>query len=283
MLRRVLECWRELTHSLLSSFGVIFLTLEAFEVVTDHNIKMPFALFLAAGVLLGLSCFLLDGYRFSGFLRREVKIPVSGCGTKITVKFGDLFKESGWKAIAVNDFFDSIVDEDLVSSKSMHGHVLNTYWCNNWADWEKQVTASLQGKSTSKEARSKGNQLRYEIGATARAVADGQKFLFVALGKTNPTNNVTSANTEMLIRAVRGMVAEARAACSMEPLVIPLMGSGLSRVAIKNSALVDLIITAVLEESSHCKVTGEIKIVLPEDMAHHINLKNHIRNWTYGK
>ena len=124
---------------------------------------------------------------------------------------------------------------------------------------------------------------RYPIGTTVRACTDSQKFLFVALGRTNADNNVTSANAEMLIRAIRGMVVEARAACSMEPLVIPLMGSGLSRVGIKNSVIMDLIITAVLEESRQSRVTGEIKIVLSPDKAHDINLKNHIRNWTHGK
>ena len=64
-------------------------------------------------------------------------------------------------------------------------------------------------------------------------------FLFVA------TNHVTSASAESLIKAVQGLAAEARAACSMEPLVIPLMGSGLSRVGVKNSRLVDLILTGV--------------------------------------
>ena len=220
MLRRVLECWRELTHSLLSSFGAIFFLLEAFEVVTDCNIKMPFALFLAAGVLLGLSYFLFDGYRFSGFLRREVKNPGFRQRHQNHGQVRGSFQRERLESHRCKRLLDSIVDEDLVSSQSMHGHVLNTYWRANGTDWVKQVTASLQGKSTSKEARSKGNQLRYEIGTTARAVTEGQKFLFVALGKTNPANNVTSANAEMLIRAVRGMVAEARAACSMEPLVI---------------------------------------------------------------
>jgi hypothetical protein len=283
VLRWLLEHWRELTRSLLGSFGAIFLALEAFEVLTDGNIKMPFTLFLAVGVLPGLAFFLLDGYRFSGFLRREVEIPNPGSDTKITVKFGDLFAERGWKAIGANDFFDSIVDEDLVSSQSLHGHVLNTYWLDNREDWEKQVSASLRSQQGQRESRSKGNRLRYPIGTTVRVCTDEKKFLFVALGETNSADNVTSANAEMLIRAVRGMVVEARAACSMEPLVIPLMGSRLARVGIKNSVLVDLIITAVIEESRQGRVTDEIKIVLPEDKAHQINLKNHIRNWAYGK
>jgi len=283
MLRWFLEHWRELLRSVLGSFGAIFLVLEAFEVLTDGNVTMPFALFVLIGLMPGLAFFFLDGYCISGFLRREVEIPNPGNDTKITVKFGDLFSESGWKAIGVNDFFDSTVDEDLVSSQSLHGLVLNTYWRENKSDWDKQVASSLRVQQGHRESRSKGNRLRYPIGTTARACTEGQKFLFVALGKTDTKDNVTSANGEMLIKAVRGMVAEARAACSMEPLVIPLMGSGLARVGTKNSVLVDLIITGVLEESRNGRVTGEIKIVLPEDKSRHINLKNHTRNWAYGK
>lgn len=244
--------------------------------------KVPFILFILIGLLPGVIFFLIDGYRISGFLRREVEIPNPGNDTRILVKFGDLFAEDGWKAIGVNDFFDSIVDEDLVSSQSLHGQVLKRYWHDNRADWEKQVSSSLRLREGVREPRSKGNRLRYQVGATGRACTEDQKFLFVALGETNTNDNVTSANAESLIKAVRGMVAEARAACSMEPLVIPLMGSGLARAGIKNSVLVDLIITGVLEESRNGRVTGEIKIVLPEDKSRHINLKNHIRNWAYG-
>lgn len=282
-MRWIFEYWRELVRSLLGSFGAIFLLLEAFEVLTDGNIMMPFAWFLVIGVLPGVSYFLFDGYRLSGFLRREVEIPNPDVGTKIVLKFGDIFAQDGWKAIGVNDFFDSIVDEDLVSSRSLHGHVLSIYWRDNRSDWEKQVAASLRNQSGQRVSRSKGNRLRYPIGTAARACTDEQKFLFVALGETHPSNNVTTANAEMLIKAVRGMVAEARAACSMEPLAIPLMGSGLARVGIKNSVLVDLIIAAVLEESRHGRVTGEINIILPFDKALHINLKDHVRNWTHGK
>ena len=277
------EHWRELTRTLLATFGVIFLCLEAYEVITDRNIKFPFVIFLGVGILPGMTYFFFDGYCLAGFLRREVKIPNPGSDTKITVKYGDLFAENGWKAIGVNDFFDSIVDEDLVSSKSLHGYVLNTYWHNNRDDWENQISASLRNKNGQREIRSKGKRQRYPIGTTGRACIDEQKFLFVALGNSNSDDFVTTANSEMLIRAVRGMAAEARAACSMEPLVIPLMGSGLARVGIKNSVLIDLIITAVLEENRNGRITGEINIVLSADKAQDVNLKNHIRNWTHGK
>jgi len=87
----------------------------------------------------------------------------------------------------------------------------------------------------------------------------------------------------MLICAVRGMVAEARAACSMEPLAIPLMGTGLARVSTKESVILDLIITAVLEESRNGRVTGKIVIVLPTRLKKKINLKTSLRNWSHGQ
>jgi hypothetical protein len=268
---------------LLAAFGAIFLPLEAYEVLNNGDISMPLWVFLLVAIVPGFVVFLVDGFFIGGYLKREVVIPIPSSDTKLILKFGDLFEEQGWKAIGVNDFFDSIVDEDLVSSKSLHGYVLNTHWNGNRDDWQKQVAVSLRGKSPNKEARSKGNKLRYPVGTTARASANDLNFLFVALGETNLANNITSANAEMLIHAVRGMVAEARAACSMEPLVIPLMGSGLARVGIKNSVLVDLIVTAILEESRIGRVTGEIKIILPKDKTNHINLKNHVRNWSYGE
>ncbi|MGB7336941.1 MAG: macro domain-containing protein, partial [Salaquimonas sp.] len=116
-----LEHWRELIGSLLKTFGVLFLCMESYEVITDSNIKLSLLEFVALLLIPGLIYFLVDGYFIKGFLRLEVIIPNPGSDTEISVKFGDVFAESGWKAIGVSDFFDSIVDEDLVSSKSLHG------------------------------------------------------------------------------------------------------------------------------------------------------------------
>jgi hypothetical protein len=282
-LKWIFEHWRELFRSILGSFAAIFLPVEAFEVFDLGNLSMSIPQFIAVVFLPGIAVFLTDGFFVSGFLKREVSIPNQVNDTTITVKFGDLFAENGWKAIGVNDFFDSKVDEDLISSRSLHGYVLNTFWRDNRSDWVKQITLSLKGITGQVESRPKGNKTRYPIGVTARAVSDDHKFLCVSLGQTDITNNTTSANVELLIRAVRGMVAEARAACSMEPLIIPLMGSSLARVDTKDSVILDLIITAILEESRHGRVTGEIRIILPPRLTKQINLKNHVRNWTYGK
>lgn len=283
MLRWFSEYWWNILQSVLTALGVIFLFVESYEVITDDNIRLSFVCFLSVIAASGISYFLLDGHFLNGFLKTEIEIPSPDLDTKIFVKFGNLFEEEGWKAVGVNDFFDSRVDEDLVSSKSLHGYVINTFWPDNRADWQKQINSSLRGVAGGKVTRSKGNECRYPVGTTGISKSEGQKFLFVALGKTDITNNVTSANGEMLISAVRGMLAKARAVCSYEPLNIPLMGSGLARVGIKNSVILDLIITAILEESRQGRITGEITVIVPHEKEGQINLKNHVRNWKHGK
>ena len=271
--------WFQIARSIAIAMGLLWLPIEAYEGLSNSDAKLPFVGFVALSLVTGTAFYFIDGHHLTGFLKKRVAITTHGFDTEIRVEFGDLFAQQGWKAIAVNDFFDGIVDEDLVSSKSLHGFTINNYWKGNRADWQKQISNSLNGEPFNKENRSKGNSKRYPIGTTACATKDGQKFLFVALGKTDSANNVTTANAESLICAVRGMLAKARAVCSYEPLSIPLMGSGLGRVGIKTSVLVDLILAAVMEETKQRKVTGKISIILPKEKEGEINLQNYSRNW----
>ncbi|MEM6676286.1 MAG: macro domain-containing protein [Pseudomonadota bacterium] len=282
MKRWLSENWRKLIQDVLVALGAIFLLIESYEVVSDTNIQLSFTFFLIIVILAGGIHFLLDGYYWTGFLKNEVELPHQGFDTKIRVKVGDLFEEKGWKAIGVNDFFDHVVDEDLVSSRSLHGQVILRYWRENPDDWLDQVKDSLSHIEPAQENRRKGNKNRYPIGATACARASDQKFLLVALSHTNPQDNVTTANLETFICAVGGLLVRARAACSLEPLIIPLMGTGLARVGLKHSVMLDIIIAAILEESRKGRITEEIIVVVPRDRKGQINLKNHVRNWKNG-
>jgi hypothetical protein len=280
VLRGFITHWLPAMRSILIAMGLLWLPIEAYEGLSNSDVEFPFWCFFALSALVGIGFYFADGFYLTGFLKRRVEIKTHGFDTKISIEFGDLFAQHGWKAIATNDFFDSIVDEDLVSSKSLHGYAINTYWPTNRADWQKQVNASLLRNATfTKENRGKGNTKRYPIGTTAHATTVDQKMLFVALGRADSSNNITTASAESLICAVRGMLTKARALCSYEPLFIPLMGSGLARVGIKTSVLVDLILAAVIEETKQAKVTGAITIILPREKEGEINLQNYAWNW----
>ena len=278
----IFKHWPEFLRSTAYSFTIIFMFFEGYEVITDSNLTLSLCQFSVLIFAPGILFFLIDGFAFSGYLNRVVSIPNPHSSTEICLKVGDIFKEEGWKAIGVNDFFDSVVDDDLVASKSLHGLVLSEFWAGNRGDWDDQIKSDLPARAGRYEHRPKGKSLRYPIGSTASASANGEKFLFVALGRTDISNNEASANVESFVCAVREMVSAARAKCAMETLIIPLMGSGLARVGAKHSLLVDLIISAILEESRKSLVTSEIIIVIHPSNADAINLKDHKRIWTNG-
>ena len=123
----------------------------------------------------------------------EAEIKSNSFDTGVCVRFGDLFEQDGWKAIAANDFFDYIVDDDLVSSRSLHGQAISRFWDKNPEGWHDQIARSLENDDFKKEQRDKGNKKRYDLGTTAVARNLNQQFLFVPLGKTNIDNNEAGA------------------------------------------------------------------------------------------
>ena len=267
-------------RSVFATLGLFWLVIEPIIGLTGKSIDLTYWQLFGWSAAFGIIWLIIDGIWFSGFLKHSIEIKSNGFDTRIVIKFGDIFQEEGWRAIAVNDFFDSIVDDRFVSSKSLHGILLQKYWAGNIDDWNRQVDQQLTDTPFSSEDRSEGNQKRFTLGTTAAVRKDGNKFLCVALSRTDISNQEAKASSSDLHQAVRGLLQKARSVCGDEPLSIPLMGSGLSRVGIKNNILVDLILTAIFEETKNNKVTSEIRIVLPKDKASEINLASLQKDWS---
>ena len=268
-----------LSRAIVMGMGFTWLPIEAYEGLTNSDIKVSYWYYLLGSVLVGLLVFVVDGQFIGGFLKNKIVIASNSFDTRITVTFGNFFDQDGVKAIAVNNFFDSIVDDHLVARKSLHGEVIERYWRGNSVQWQQQVYEDLGNERFEEMPRARGNSRRYDIGTTARATARDEEFLFVALGETNLDNNVTHATAASLIFSVRELLVKARSVCANRPLNLPLMGSGLSRVGVKNAVLVNLILTAIFEETKTRKVTGSIVLVLPVEKRAEVDLGEIQRNW----
>lgn len=262
-----------------AALGLIWLLLEPVIGLTGSTIELTYWQLIGAAAILGAVWIVIDGFWVSGFLKPEIRITSSGFDTKIIVKFGDIFEEEGWKAIAVNDFFDSVVDDNLVSARSLHGMMLNRYWAGTIPDWDRQVAEQLSNANGITETRNVGKQDRYGIGTTAAIRNDRNRFLCVALTHTDTATHEVKANSSDLLQAIHGLLLKARSVCSGDPISIPLLGSGLARIGIKSNILVDLILTAIFEETKANKVTDEIRIVLPKQRASEINLATIKQDW----
>ncbi|MFA5688231.1 MAG: macro domain-containing protein [Kiritimatiellales bacterium] len=264
-----------------TTLGIVWLFIEIFRDCSGIEYRLSFWQIIGGTTLLTFIPFFISGFCTSGFLRCKVEITSNAFNTKIIIKFSDLFKQKGFKAIAVNNFFDSTVDERLVSSKSLHGIMLTKYWKKNVADWNQQVDTQLASKTKlSTSPLKEGKQDQYEVGTTVFVTLGQEKFFCVVLGQTDNSTLEAKTTASDLIRAIRGLLCHARSVCSNEVLNIPLFGNGLSRVDIKCNVLVDLILTAIFEEMKLGRITEEIKIILPRKKFLEIDLCAVKRNWS---
>jgi Thoeris protein ThsA, Macro domain len=273
---------KQFVQSLIGGLGLIWLFFEPYYTYNPDKEKISLLLLAGIGAIVGLAWFLIDGYCFGGFLLHSIKIKSNAIDTSITVKFGDLFTEEGYKAISVNEYFDSAVDENHVSSATLHGIMLKKFWGGNTRDWDEQVCSQLSDNTIMETVTRRtppAKQNRYKLGTTALVTVENHKFLCVALSKTDLDNLEASANTTDLYESICGLLRKARTVCAGAPLNIPLMGNGLSRTGIKPSIIVNLIMLAIVEESKKKKVTSEIRIVLHKSMKKDIELSTIYDNW----
>lgn len=267
-------------YSFFTSLGIVWMIFEAYMSFTGKGSIISYQQYLLIAAIVGFIWMIIDGMFLSGFLRTSISIKSNGFDTNIVVKYGNLFDQDGWKAIAVNDFFDSQVDENHIASNTLHGYTLKTYWGGNIDDWNQQVTSDLSNTTSKTKRRSSGKRELYPVGTTAIAKKDEMKMLFVALTHTDLNTLETKSDTVDLNHALQGLLRKARTVCANETLNIPLMGSGLSRIGIKNNILVDLILTVIFEETKQSKITNEIRIILPSEKINEISLHHIQKDWS---
>lgn len=274
------QSWPKYLQYFFSVLGIVWLLAQIYDAQAADKLNIPMWAYLATSGFLSFLWLIVDGYFISGFLKTSINIRSNGFDTKIIVKFGDLFTQDGWKAIPVNDFFDSIVDEEIISSNSIHGDMLKKYWAGNVPDWDQQVEKELTSVPSSTETRTKGKVQRFSVGTTAVTKQGSEQFICVVLSKTDISNNQVKADSCDLHFAVTAMLEKARTVCGNQPISIPLMGSGLARTGIKTNILIDLILVAIFEEIKRNKVTDEIRIILPKHKVSEINLANLKTDWS---
>lgn len=193
---------------------------------------------------------------------RKVKILTTSNGNNIWVKYGDMYSpnivETGYNdrinlVIPVNRCFDTIVDNDLVSNTTNHGRVMMQLYQENIYTPETLNNAIQQTLSTRNyypienlniQQKRKGNLERYEIGAIAEIPKSAKlTYFFLAI---STFNDMLTAHTSKqdLVESVQKLIDYCNARSQGYPVVLPILGTGLSRTSIGKQNALNYIISA---------------------------------------
>jgi hypothetical protein len=255
-----------------TSFSVIFTLVKAITYFIPA-IKFEGPIVLATAIVISIVFGLRKVWKPS-----RIEIPIAHCNTIIEVIFGDLFKQDGIRAIAVNEFFDSKLGKP-VSDKSIHGIFIQKCFGGHPEPFDKQVDEQLTKIESQEVEKIEGKSKCYPIGTTALLSVNQDRYLAFAFAKTDPKTCKASSDVTLMWVALHRLWQRVRIESGGYPVNLPLVGSGLSGIGLPTRTLLDLIILSAITETKEKEVTQRIRIVLHRDRFDAIDLRDIRRHW----
>lgn len=156
------------------------------------------------------------------------KVSLNIHGSNLEVKLGDIFDEQNLKVIGFNEYFDTIVDDRIISSTSLHGQFINNKINISIDDFDKYISKSLdsrQGLTFNENKKRKEGKLRkYPLGTIVKY----DDYLITALSKFDDDNRAYLFMKDY-INFLINFWNELDIVYAQNSVSIPLLGSGITR------------------------------------------------------
>lgn len=278
-MKPVADLWRGIVcHPLkaggyaFTAFSVIFTIIKAVtHFIPGVEIGGPIALTI---VILISVCFGLKKV----WKPSKIEVQIANCNTVIEVLFGDLFVQSGIRAIAVNEFFDSKIGKP-VSDKSLHGIFLQKCFGGHPEPFDKQLDEQLKEIESSEVTKVDGKTKCFPIGTNAIITVNQDRYLVFALAKTDQNTCKAYSDVTMMWVALNKLWQRARIESGGHEINLPLIGSGLSGLGLPTRDLLNLIILSAITETKAKEVTQRIRIVLHRNRFEDLDLRDVKKHW----
>lgn len=168
----------------------------------------------------------------------------------VYLHFGDMLNneivnndsQDKYIVITVNRCFDTIVNNQLISAKTLHGKVFKYLYDERKYDeksLQDAIDEALRGSgstyvSVSQEDKPQGNLKRYEIGTVAKIQDSRAKYYFLFAMTTIDRNLTAHTPKQDFVLAIQRLIEYCDRNSQGYPVVMPLLGSGFSRTGIDN-------------------------------------------------
>lgn len=258
--------------SLFVSFG------ECFPDDMEMHIKIVISILILIGIwILLLLC--VSAYCIN--IKRVVIIHANN-GYNLYVQYGELFDKNEVDSpnerrnivIPVNRCFDTIVDNKIVSERTLHGIAFKKLYEQSKFT-EKSLNAAIENLLKNQkydllnnESKSLGNHKRYAVGTAIDLPIDSNEHYILWALSTFDENLKAHTSMQDYALAVQKLIE----ACNNESegfsIVMPLVGAGLSRTNRNQNEILRYLISAfeINKELLNC----DVHIIVREDLKNEI-------------
>ena len=205
---------------------------------------------LLIGILVLLAVFIISAIAvcWKVLHSNEVCLGESSTRNSVYVKYGDMYSpdivEKGYNGkraivVSVNRCFDTIVDDHLVSHNTQHGQVFQKLYDSQkfTPDSLNRTISDILRRDTAYEdltveIKPEGNRKRYNVGTTVNLqIDDNLSYYLLGLSYFDEHLNAQTSKADFAL-AVQKLIEFCNQNAQGYPVILPLLGSGLSRTTI---------------------------------------------------
>ena len=250
----------------ISAISTLASVLLIFFNITEKKKIILFAVFSACLFLLYCKIW----WHFNNL--QEIELDVEG--SKVSIKTGDLFLQPGLKCIAFNEYFDTKVDEKIISSTSLNGQYINKFFPNSVNELDKIITEyefEEEEKIGINNERRVGKKVKYSLGTTC--VIDD--YLLTAFSHFDKNNKAYLSMPDYLSFLIT-FWDKVNKVYAQRNVSVPIFGSGITRIKehknISDEELLKIMLWTFRISEMRFKYPAKLSIIINYDKIKTINL-----------
>ncbi len=192
-------------------------------------------------------------------------------GSPLEIKIGDIFEEGELRTINFNEYFDTTVDDSLISKQSLNGKFLDSKVSNvtvldNSIEEDKHLT---EMRVDEEPDRLVGKKIRYRLGS----IHVYENYLLVAFSRFDKENKAFLSIRDY-INCLMTFWEEVDRVYAGKSVAIPLMGSGITRfrdIQVSEQELLEILIWSFKVSRVKFRYPAKVTIVVHESIKDKIN------------
>ncbi|HCL8321074.1 TPA: hypothetical protein PCF14_002385 [Klebsiella pneumoniae] len=202
----------------------------------------------------------------------EVNLDVEG--SIVTVKAGDLFLQDGFKVIAFNEYFDTQVDDNIISHKSLNGLYIDNHLSGPISDLDHSISNYKFDEDEILEVnqeRKVGKKQKYSLGT----IFVNEDYLLTAFSKFDDKNRAFLTMPDYLGFLIN-FWDKVNRIYAQKSVSVPIFGSGITRIKehknISDEDLLKIMLWTFRISEMRFKFPAKLTIVIHKDKIDKINL-----------
>lgn len=253
-------------------------TFTSLSDLINESISLKYRIAISAGILIGVWIVSFIVCAVYIHKKRRIEILEINGGNHVYVQYGDVFSEDEVLnpeerrnvVIPVNRCFDTLVDDDLVSSRTLHGIAMRKLYSEGYFD-ENSLNSAIQQNLNNRQIMAEGiqasekrsgNLKRYPTGTVAEVqVSSNCTYFFLGLSSFDKNLKATTSNEEYVL-ALMKLLEFCNDRSQQFPVVMPLIGGGLSRTQKKERSILEYLVKLI--KMNEDLIHGDIHIVVRE-------------------